>query len=325
MSITVFIEVRDGVAKKSSLEALSEAKRQADKHGPVTAVVVGSPCEEAVKKVSAYKPDTIRVADDAVFASYSVQAYSAALATAIRADNSDAVFVSATAMGREVVARTAAKFQTSVLADVVSIDWSDSFKARRPVYSGKAVAEVQAVGSKPIFVSLRPNLFSVGQSDPGHQAPIEKLDAGIKAEEVKAIVKEVHKTVSETVELSEAEAVVSAGRGLKGPENLVLVKDLAKVLGAAMGASRAIVDAGWIDHEFQVGQTGKVVSPNLYIACGISGAIQHMAGMSSSKVIVAINKDSEAPIFKAADYGVVGDCLQVLPALTEAIRKLKSE
>lgn len=323
--ITVFIEVRDGVAKKSSLEALSEAKRQAGNHGPVTAVVIGSPCEEAVKKVNAYKPDTIRVADDAMFAAYSVQAYSAALAAAIRADNSDAVFVSATAMGREIVSRTAAKFQTSVLADVVSIEWSDSFRARRPVYSGKAVAEVQASNTKPVFVSLRPNLFSLGPADASYQARTEKLEAGIKAEDVKAIVKEVHRTVTETVELTEAEAVVSAGRGLKGPENLFLVKDLAKVLGAAMGASRAIVDAGWIDHEFQVGQTGKVVSPNLYIACGISGAIQHMAGMSTSKYIVAINKDPEAPIFKVADYGVVGDCLSILPALTEAIKKLKSE
>lgn len=325
MSITVFIEVRDGVAKKSSLEALSEAKRQADKHGPVTAVVVGSPCEEAVKKVSLFAPDKIRVADDPLFAAYSVQAYSSALASAVRADNSDAVFVSATAMGKEVAARTAAKFQTSVLADVVSIEWADSIKARRPVYSGKAVADVQAMNAGPVFVSLRPNLFPLGATAVGHQAPVEKLNPEIKPEEIKAVVKEVHKTVSETVELSEAETVVSAGRGLKGPENLHLVKDLAKALGAAMGASRAIVDAGWIDHEFQVGQTGKVVSPNLYIACGISGAIQHLAGMSSSKFIVAINKDPEAPIFKLVDYGVIGDCLQVLPALTDAIKKLKSE
>lgn len=325
MSITVFIEVRDGAAKKSSLEALSEAKRQAEKHGPVTAVVVGSPAEDAVKSVSAYKPDKIYLFDDAMFASYSAQAYASALAAAIRKDNSDAVFVSATAMGKEVVARAAAKFESGVLADVVTLDWADGLKARRPVYSGKAYADVAAQNAKPVFVSLRPNVFRTVQAEAGFQAPVEKLDAGIKAEDVKATVKETHKTVSDTIELMEAGTIVSAGRGLKGPENLPLVKDLAKALGAAMGASRAIVDAGWIDHEFQVGQTGKVVSPNLYIACGISGAIQHLAGMSSSKVIVAINKDPEAPIFKIADYGIIGDTLQVLPLLTEAVKKLKSE
>ncbi len=209
MSITVFIEVRDGVAKKSSLEALSEAKRQADKHGPVTAVVIGSPCEEAVKRVSAYKPDTIRVADDALFAAYSVQAYSAALAAAIRADNSDAVFVSATAMGRELAARTAAKFQTSVLADVVSIDWSirskpdDPFIQERP--SPKFRHRAQSLFSCPFdpisFLWVRPT------------GAINLALRNLMPESVgrrKGDCERSHKTVTETVELTEADAVVSA-------------------------------------------------------------------------------------------------------------------
>ena len=326
MNIVAFIEVRDGTAKKSSLEALSEARRQADKRGAtVTAVVIGSPSAEAVTKASTFRPDRILVADDAVFANYSAQAYAKALDQAIRQENADAVFVSASAMGKEVVARIAAKSQTSVLADVVSIDWQTSLKAHRPVYSGKAYAEVEAKSGAPAFVSLRPNVFPLGVAVSDHKPEVQKLDVSIGADDLKGKVTETHKTVTETVELAEAEIIVSGGRGLKGPEHFHLVQDLAKVLGAAMGASRAVVDAGWVDHQFQVGQTGKVVSPTLYIACGISGAIQHLAGMSSSKYIVAINKDPDAPIFKIANYGIVGDVFQILPALTEEIRKLKSE
>jgi electron transfer flavoprotein alpha subunit len=326
MSIAVFVEVRDGQAKKGSLEALSEARRLADKHNlKVSAVVVGSPSEEAVKKVSTFKPDKILVADDPMFAAYSPQSYSAAFAAAIRKEGAKAALVSATAMGKEIAARTAAKFQTSVMADVVSIEWNGSLKAKRPVYSGKANAEVEAKEGSIAFISLRPNVFSSLQPDPNSKPPVEKLDAGISQDQIKGRVTETHRTEGETVELTEAEIIVSGGRGLKGPENYHLIQDLAKVLGAATGASRAIVDAGWVDHQLQVGQTGKVVSPTLYIACGISGAIQHLAGMSSSKYIVAINKDPEAPIFKLADYGIVGDVFQILPALTEEIKKLKSE
>jgi electron transfer flavoprotein alpha subunit len=325
MEIVVFVEVRDGAARKSSLEAVSEARRWADQQGwKVAAVVVGSPADAAAAKVSQYKPDKILLADDPLFASYSNQSYSAALAEAVRKENAQTVFVSATAMGKEVAARTAAKFQTSVLADIVGLDWQNGWKARRPVYSGKAYAEVQAKAS-PVFVSLRPNVFSTAQPDDSAKPETAKLAVSIQPDEIKARVIETEKAVSETVELSEAEIVVSGGRGLKGPENFHLVSDLAKALGAAMGASRAVVDAGWVEHQFQVGQTGKVVSPVLYIACGISGAIQHLAGMSSSKHIVAINKDPDAPIFKIADYGIVGDVFQVLPLLTEEVKKLKSE
>ncbi len=326
MSIVAFVEVRDGAAKKSSLEALSEARRQADRRGAkVTAVVIGSPSAEAVTKTCIFRPDRILVAEDAVFASYSAQAYAKALDQAVRQENADAVFVAASAMGKEVAARTAAKSGTSVLADVVSIDWQTSFKAQRPVYSGKAYAEVEAKPGSPVFVSLRPNVFPLGEASADHKPEVQKLAVSIGADDMKGKVTETHKTVTETVELAEAEIIVSGGRGLKGPEHFHLVKELAQALGAAMGASRAVVDAGWVDHQFQVGQTGKVVSPTLYIACGISGAIQHLAGMSSSKYIVAINKDPDAPIFKIANYGIVGDVFQILPALTEEIRKLKSE
>jgi electron transfer flavoprotein alpha subunit len=309
------------------LEAVSEARRRADQQGwKVAAVVVGSPSQEAVARVAQYKPDKIWVADDSLFAGYSSQSYSAALAETIRQEQAHTIFVSATAMGKEVAARTAAKFQTSVLADVIGIErLANGWKVKRPVYSGKAYAEVQSKEGAPVFITLRPNVFSAAVPDPNAKPEIAKLNLPIQAQEIKEHVIETHKAESETVELSEAEIVVSGGRGLKGPENFHLVSDLAKSLGAAMGASRAVVDAGWVEHQFQVGQTGKVVSPVLYIACGISGAIQHLAGMSSSKYIVAINKDPEAPIFKIADYGIVGDVFQVLPLLTEEVKKLKSE
>jgi electron transfer flavoprotein alpha subunit len=326
MSIVAFIEVREGQAKKASLEALSEAGRWGDQKGmKVTAVVVGSPVQDAVQRVSGYKPDRVLVADDPMFASYSAEGYSAALAAAVKQENAKVVFVSATAMGKEVAARTGAKFQTSVIADIVGLEWNDVIKGRRPVYSGKAYAEVQPKGDKPAFISLRPNVFGAATPDPSAKPEVAKLDTGLTADQIHATVKEMHKTVSDTVELTEAEIIVSGGRGLKGPENFHLINELASVLNAAVGASRAIVDAGWVDHQLQVGQTGKVVSPTLYIACGISGAIQHLAGMSSSKYIVAINKDPDAPIFKLANYGIVGDVFQILPALTEEIKKLKSE
>jgi electron transfer flavoprotein alpha subunit len=314
MSIAVFIEVRDGTAKKASLEALSEARRWADQKGmKVSAVVVGSPSEEAVKKVSSYKPDRVVVVNEPTVAKYSAQAYAAALSAAIQQEKAMCVFLPATAMGKEVAARTAAKFYTSVLGDVVGLEWGEVLEARRPVYSGKAYAIVHAK-TEPIFVSLRPNVFSIAAADDSHKPEVVQLSCGLSEGEVKGRVTEVNKTVSETVELTEAEIIVSGGRGLKGPENFHLVQELAKELGAAMGASRAVVDAGWVDHQFQVGQTGKVVSPTLYIACGISGAIQHLAGMSSSRYIVAINKDPDAPIFKIANYGIVGDVFEVLPA-----------
>lgn len=326
MNIVVFLEVRDGQVKKASLEALSEARRWADKlQARLSALAVGSPVQQAVDKAAGYNPDQILVADDAVFAQYSAQAYSKALAAAVEQAQAQIIFLAHTAMGKEVAARAAARCNTSVLSDAVALDWQDTFKVRRPLYSGKAYAEIQSKEGFPVFISLRPNVFPLAPADRTHKPQIEKLKVTIDADEIRGRVTEAHKTVTETVELAEAEIIVSGGRGLKGPENFHLVKDLAQVLGAAMGASRAVVDAGWIDHQFQVGQTGKVVSPTLYIACGISGAIQHLAGMSSSKYIVAINKDPDAPIFKIADYGIVGDVFQILPLLTEEIKKLKSE
>jgi electron transfer flavoprotein alpha subunit len=193
----------------------------------------------------------------------------------------------------------------------------------RPIYAGKAYAKVQLLMT-PGVATLRPNVFSLGAADTGRSAESVSFTPELSASQIRATVKEVQASAGLKVELTEANIIVSGGRGMKGPENFPIIDQLADVLGGATGASRSAVDAGWIDHQHQVGQTGKTVSPTLYIACGISGAIQHLAGMSSSKYIVAINKDPEAPIFSIADYGIVGDLFVVVPALTQELKNLKS-
>jgi electron transfer flavoprotein alpha subunit len=193
----------------------------------------------------------------------------------------------------------------------------------RPIYAGKAFARVRLT-RVPAMATLRPNVFSLGAPEVSRRAEVEDFAPDLDSDKIRVRVTGTQGSAGQKVELTEASVIVSGGRGLKGPENFAIVQDLADAFGGAMGASRAAVDAGWIDHQHQVGQTGKTVSPTLYVACGISGAIQHLAGMSSSKYIVAINKDPEAPIFKLADYGIVGDLFTVVPALAQEVRKLKS-
>jgi electron transfer flavoprotein alpha subunit len=221
-------------------------------------------------------------------------------------------------MGKDLAPRVAARVGAGLVSDVVKLGVDGGrLKARRPMYAGKAFATVEWTG-EPQMATLRPNVFPL--SPPEAARKFETVTPSVDVANQRAKVVKVEATASGKIELTEAQIIVSGGRGLKGPENFKLVEELAAALGAAVGASRAIVDAGWVDHHFQVGQTGKTVSPSLYIAAGISGAIQHLAGMSSSKVIVAINKDPDAPIFKVADYGIVGDVFEILPRLTEAVK-----
>ncbi|BCW93007.1 MAG: electron transfer flavoprotein subunit alpha [Thermoanaerobaculum sp.] len=320
--ILVFVEQRDGQIRKASLEALSEAKRLAQAKGmPVVAVLVGSGVSQLAASLGEWGAEKVFVADQPELAQYSPQAYAQAVAQAVAQAQPLAVFLGATALGRDLSGRLAAKLKVGCLPDVTALKWEgDTLQAVRPVYSGKALATVDGGQAVPVVVTTRPNVFAAQKSPTTAEVvslPAVAVSGGYR-------VKEVVTSQGGELDVAEADIIVSGGRGLRGPENFSLIRELAKVLGAAVGASRAAVDAGWIDHAHQVGQTGKVVSPTLYIACGISGAIQHLAGMSSSKVIVAINKDPEAPIFKVADYGVVGDLFQVIPALTEEIRKLKA-
>ena len=315
--ILVFVEQRNGVVRQASLQAVSEANRQAG--GDVAAVLVGSGIGDAAAGLGAYGAAKVFVADDPNLALYSSDGYGEAVAKAVESAAPEAIFFAGTAMGRDLAPGVAAKLGVDALADVVALERDgDQLVARRPVYSGKAFATVDSAGKKPQVISLRPNVFAAEET--GGSAEVIALDGLTLA--IRAVVKELIDTGAGEIDVAEADIIVSGGRGLKGPENFALIRELAEALGGAVGASRAAVDAGWIAHKHQVGQTGKVVSPSLYIAAGISGAIQHLAGMNSSKVIVAVNKDPDAPIFKIADYGIVGDLFEVVPKLTAALKAL---
>ncbi len=317
--ILVCIEQRNGEIRKASLQALSEAKRLAGGDLPVAAVLIGEGVTASAAGLGANGASKVFVADDANLKLYSAEGYAEAVVKAAEAFGPSAVFFSGTAMGRDLAPRVAAKLGVGALADVVALSREgETFVARRPVYSGKAFTTVDSAGTSPQVISLRPNVFELEEG--GGAAEVVALDG--LALSIRAVVTEFLAAEGGEIDVAEADVIVAGGRGIKGPENLGLIRDLADALGGAVGASRAIVDAGWIGHSNQVGQTGKVVSPSLYIACGISGAIQHLAGMSSSKVIVAINKDPDAPIFKVADYGIVGDLFEVIPPMIEAIKAL---
>jgi len=313
----VFVESRGGQLRKASLEALSEAKRKSAGES-VTALLIGSGVKALAESAGKYGADKVLVADSATFADYSTEAYADALVAAVKACSPRFVFAAHTAMARDFVPRVAARLDAPCVADVMELrSEGQNLLPVRPMYSGKCLG-VYEINADLAFITLRPNIFALEEA--GGSATVE--DLAVTANDIKAKVADVQASQGNKVELSEASIIVSGGRGIKGPENWPVLQSLCDALGAALGASRAVVDAGWIDHQYQVGQTGKTVSPQLYIACGISGAIQHLAGMSSSKVIVAINKDPDAPIFKHATYGLVGDVLEIVPKLTEEVRKL---
>jgi electron transfer flavoprotein alpha subunit len=317
-SILTFAEARDGRLRRASLETVSEARRLAGPLGAtVTTVVVGAGVGALAAELGAQGADRVVVFDDPAFAAYATEAYARALAQATSEAKPQVVLVPFTAMGKDLAPRVAARIGAGLASDCVALEVKDGrLVARRPMYAGKAYATVEWTG-EPQMATLRPNVFALGPKDAAR--PVEVVRATTDAS-ARARVTATTATAHGKVPLAEAQIIVSGGRGLKGPENFHLVEGLAEALGAAVGASRAVVDAGWVDHQLQVGQTGRTVSPSLYVACGISGAIQHLAGMSSSRCIVAVNKDPDAPIFKVADYGVLGDVFEVLPKLTEAVK-----
>lgn len=322
MSILVFVEQRDGQLRGVSREALGEATRLAAAlGGPVTAVccAAADPGLAALGEAGAEK---VLFAKHDAFASYDGAGYAAAVAAAATATQAKVVLFSASSIGKDLAPRVAARLGAGLASDCTSLAVEGGrLVARRPVFAGKALQKV-TFNSGVALVSLRPKAFAAGEPKSGASAAVEPLVFPYDAAAPRARVTGTAGAKSGKADLTEAEVIVSGGRGLKGPEHFALVEQLADVLGASVGASRAVVDAGWRPHGEQVGQTGKTVSPKLYVAIGISGAIQHLAGMSSSRCIVAINKDPDAPIFKVADYGVVGDLFEVVPAFTEAIRKL---
>ncbi|HVR43167.1 MAG TPA: electron transfer flavoprotein subunit alpha/FixB family protein [Thermoanaerobaculia bacterium] len=320
-SVLVACEIRDGKLRKATREALTAGRRLAvESGGRLEAMAFGSSASAAASEAGAYGVKKLWVVGDSSLDPYQTETWTAAAKGVIDQASPGILLLGGTAAGRDLAPRLAARIGVGVASDVDRLEWVDgNLRARRPVYSGKAFATV-VVESRPAIATCRPSGFPAEEGDGG--AP-EIAEVSVTLPAPRARVVEVKSTAGGELTIAEADIIVSGGRGLKEPANFSLIRDLAHALGAAVGASRATVDAGWIDHQHQVGQTGRVVSPNLYIAVGISGAIQHLAGMSSSKHIVAINKDPEAPIFRVADLGVVGDLFAILPPLTEEVKKVK--
>jgi electron transfer flavoprotein alpha subunit len=314
---------RGGRPKRVTAELLGEARRQAGAGVPVEAVWLTDRAEaEGLADLGAWGADRVWLLEDPALAPYRGEVWTPALAALAQAEQPRAVWGAVTSRQRELMARLAARLSAGLAADCVAFAAEgDRLVATRPVYAGKLLARVTWDGP-PCIATLRPNVFKPAEAQPGRAAAVERPPVALGAA-AGAFVERREEAQTGLPELTEAEIVVSGGRGLKGPENFVLLERLAEVLGAAVGASRAAVDAGWKPHRFQVGQTGRTISPKLYIGCGISGAIQHLAGMRTSKVICAVNKDPDAPIFKIADYGLVGDLFEVVPLLTEEFKKLK--
>ena len=321
--ILAFVESRENKIKNSGFETASTALKLANDIGAdIEVLLIGNNVSSIAAELGAYGIKKVVVSEDAKLENYSTTAYSKILAETAKLKGADIIILSASAMGKDISPRVSAKLEAGLVADCTEIKAEGgNITATRPVYAGKAFIDVKVTSTVKIF-TLRPNVFKAVKID-GVSAETEKVDISLSETDFAVQVKEVVVS-NEKLDVTEADVVVSGGRGLKGPENFYLVEDLAKVLGGAAGASRAIVDAGWRPHSDQVGQTGKTVSPSLYIAVGISGAIQHLAGMSSSKCIVAINKDKDAPIFQIADYGIVADALEIMPALTEEFKKVLS-
>lgn len=321
-AIWVYLETKNGVLSKGSLEALGEARRQADAAGgSVTALLIGAGVAALAETAGRQGADTVVLAEDAGWEHFNLELHTRLATRALEGGDADLLFLPLSTHTRELAPRLAAHFGSGLAADciAVSVEGGD-FLFKRPIYAGKAF-ETVALHGKPAVATLRPNNFAAQPADDGRSAETALLDGAASGEDLHLIVKEAVAAAKDKVPLTEATIIVSGGRGMKGPEHYSLLDELAATLGAAVGASRAAVDAGWRPHADQVGQTGKTVSPVLYIACGISGAIQHLAGMSSSRFIVAVNKDPEAPIFKVADYGIVGDLFEVVPLLTEEFKK----
>lgn len=317
--IFVIAEQREGALRKVSFELASAARKLADQSGDeVSAILLGSGIESLAAELGKFGVDKVFVGDNAVLEPYVTEAHAQVVAKILKDNDAAIALFGASVQGKDLSARVAAKLAGGLATDCtdVKID-GGNFVAIRPMYAGKVFADV-TFNTTPAMASLRPNVFPAVEN--AKAAAVTKVDVAV--DEVKSKVLEVQKDTSGKVDLTEANVIVSGGRGMKGPDEYKILEELADVLKGTVGASRAAVDAGWRPQKDQVGQTGKVVSPNLYIACGISGAIQHLAGMSSSKCIVAINKDAEAPIFTKADFGVVDDLFKVVPELTTAVKKL---
>jgi electron transfer flavoprotein alpha subunit len=325
-NVLIFAEHQDGKIRKTGLElACKAAELAAASQGQAEAVLIGTGTEKLAGELAPCGIKKVYLLQSAKLDKYNTLGFVKVLADLAQETKPDIFLAAATPAGKDFFPRLAARLHTGLVSDVVDlkIDSDGKLLATHPIYSGKALADAKIPGSTPQMALIRPNSFGVTAPQAGATAETVKKD--VDPGELKAAMKELVKGVSDKVDLTEAEVIVSGGRAMKDASNFKILEELANVIGASVGASRAAVDSGYAPHDMQVGQTGKVVNPKLYMAFGISGAIQHLAGMRTSKVIVAVNKDPEAPIFQKADYGVVGDLFEIVPLLTAEFKRVLNE
>lgn len=320
--IVTFAELKEGNLTPVAREIVGVARKLADeKSWKVTTVLIGDNVSSLADELIKYGADKVIVCDNPALKGFLDESYCKILAEVAKSEDAAVIFGGATFIGKSLFPRLTVTLSSGLAADVTAIEWDgDNILATRPAYGGKALIKLTPAGPGPQIATLRPKAFP--DPDPQEGRSGEKSDLAYDESKhgSKAKILESVSEGGQEISLTDADIIVSGGRGIKGPENYKLISELASVLGAAAGASRAIVDAGWVTYSHQVGQTGKTVNPKLYVACGISGAIQHLVGMQSSKTIVAINRDPEAPIFKVATYGIVGDLFEILPRLTEKLK-----
>lgn len=316
--VLVIGEIRDGALRNVSFEAIAAAKTVAE-GGEVVGVLLHDSATDLAQEMIAYGADRVVLVENDKLKSYTSDGFGQAFLQVIDAEKPEGIVIGHTALGKDLSPKIAAKIESGLISDAIAVEVTgDQVVFTRPIYSGKAF-EKKVITEGIIFATIRPNNIATLQKDATRSGEVSHFDADIK--DLRTVIKEIVRKTTEGVDLSEAKVIVSGGRGVKSKEGFESLQELANVLGGAVGASRGACDADYCDYSLQIGQTGKVVTPDLYIACGISGAIQHLAGMSNSKVIVAINKDPEANIFQVADYGIVGDLFEVVPLLTEELKK----
>ena len=321
--IWVCMEQTGGKIAGVSYEMLSEARKLADQvSGEVGAVLLGYQIQDQAKEAFAYGADKVYVCDDEKLKDYRTETYCKVLENLVKENAPETLLLAATTNGRDLAARLASRLETGLAADCVALSLEDGqLVATRPIYGGNLMADIVFPEKRPAMCTIRPNALSKAEPDASKSGEIVSVAFDTEEDAIRAKVREILEKASGEISLTDAQIIVSGGRGLGDASGFDLIREFASTLNAAVGASRAAVDAGWIPYEHQVGQTGKTVGPKLYIACGISGALQHLAGMKTSDVIVAINKDEEAPIFGVANYGIVGDLYKVIPIMIEEFKR----
>jgi len=326
--IWVFVEQREQKLMNVSLEILGEARRLADKKDvKACAVLVGYEVKGLAEELIKYGADVVYVIDHPLLKNYTTDAYTKVICDLANSLKPEVILYGATYIGRDLAPRIAARMQTGLTADCTALDIDENglLLQIRPAFGGNLIATIICPERRPQMATVRPGVMKKALMDEGRRGEVIEIKPVIEEKDIRTEIISIIKEARQKVNLEEADIIVSGGRGVGGPEGFKLIEELAEVLGGVVGASRAAVEAGWISSDHQVGQTGKTVRPKLYIACGISGAIQHIAGMGGAKTIVAINKNPDAPIFKIADYGIVGDLFKVIPALIEEIKEAKKK